>query len=145
MFYSQKLDNDLSFDNVNMFATYCFKFTHYFCVLFSSHVIVLGDVNTSHRPIDHCDPTDIVSRRLKFCFHSLCLFIFVLCILLRVGLEFERHESCIDTVNVELLNCLVQPQRQVFVKSYLTDECIYSIRPNGQAHTSCHLSIESLV
>ncbi|XP_056130895.1 DNA-(apurinic or apyrimidinic site) lyase 2 [Lampris incognitus] len=24
-----------------------------------SHVIVLGDVNTSHRPIDHCDPTDI--------------------------------------------------------------------------------------
>ncbi|XP_047449441.1 DNA-(apurinic or apyrimidinic site) lyase 2 [Mugil cephalus] len=24
-----------------------------------SHVIILGDVNTSHRPIDHCDPTDI--------------------------------------------------------------------------------------
>ncbi|KAM9751007.1 DNA-(apurinic or apyrimidinic site) endonuclease 2 [Menidia menidia] len=24
-----------------------------------SHVIVLGDVNTSHRPIDHCDPCDI--------------------------------------------------------------------------------------
>uniref|UniRef100_A0A1A7X338 DNA-(apurinic or apyrimidinic site) endonuclease n=2 Tax=Iconisemion striatum TaxID=60296 RepID=A0A1A7X338_9TELE len=24
-----------------------------------SHVIVLGDVNTSHRPIDHCDPDDI--------------------------------------------------------------------------------------
>uniref|UniRef100_A0AAV2M029 DNA-(apurinic or apyrimidinic site) endonuclease n=1 Tax=Knipowitschia caucasica TaxID=637954 RepID=A0AAV2M029_KNICA len=24
-----------------------------------SHVIVLGDVNTSHRPIDHCDPNDI--------------------------------------------------------------------------------------
>ncbi|XP_061590687.1 DNA-(apurinic or apyrimidinic site) lyase 2 [Cololabis saira] len=24
-----------------------------------SHVIVLGDVNTSHRPIDHCDPSDI--------------------------------------------------------------------------------------
>ncbi|CAN9516014.1 unnamed protein product [Ophioblennius macclurei] len=23
-----------------------------------SHVIVLGDVNTSHRPIDHCDPAD---------------------------------------------------------------------------------------
>ncbi|XP_068996751.1 DNA-(apurinic or apyrimidinic site) endonuclease 2 [Embiotoca jacksoni] len=23
-----------------------------------SHVIVLGDVNTSHRPIDHCDPSD---------------------------------------------------------------------------------------
>ncbi|XP_078677612.1 DNA-(apurinic or apyrimidinic site) endonuclease 2-like [Branchiostoma floridae x Branchiostoma belcheri] len=23
-----------------------------------SHVIVLGDVNTSHRPIDHCDPDD---------------------------------------------------------------------------------------
>ncbi|XP_036960958.1 DNA-(apurinic or apyrimidinic site) lyase 2 [Acanthopagrus latus] len=23
-----------------------------------SHVIVLGDVNTSHRPIDHCDPCD---------------------------------------------------------------------------------------
>ncbi|XP_066566009.1 DNA-(apurinic or apyrimidinic site) endonuclease 2 [Amia ocellicauda] len=23
------------------------------------HVIVLGDVNTSHRPIDHCDPDDI--------------------------------------------------------------------------------------
>ncbi|MED6245394.1 DNA-(apurinic or apyrimidinic site) lyase 2 [Ataeniobius toweri] len=26
-----------------------------------SHVIILGDVNTSHRPIDHCDPCDIVS------------------------------------------------------------------------------------
>lgn len=25
-----------------------------------SHVIVLGDVNTSHRPIDHCDPDDLV-------------------------------------------------------------------------------------
>ncbi|KAK2851731.1 hypothetical protein Q5P01_008007 [Channa striata] len=25
----------------------------------SSHVIVLGDVNTSHRPIDHCDPSEI--------------------------------------------------------------------------------------
>eukprot|EP00058_Branchiostoma_floridae_P008983 XP_002594471.1 hypothetical protein BRAFLDRAFT_124956 [Branchiostoma floridae] len=24
-----------------------------------SHVIVLGDVNTSHKPIDHCDPDDI--------------------------------------------------------------------------------------
>nr|XP_057907490.1 DNA-(apurinic or apyrimidinic site) lyase 2 [Doryrhamphus excisus] len=24
-----------------------------------SHVIVLGDVNTSHRPIDHCDPSEI--------------------------------------------------------------------------------------
>ncbi|KAA0714105.1 DNA-(apurinic or apyrimidinic site) lyase 2 [Triplophysa tibetana] len=24
-----------------------------------SHVIVLGDVNTSHRPIDHCDPEDV--------------------------------------------------------------------------------------
>ncbi|XP_070695299.1 DNA-(apurinic or apyrimidinic site) endonuclease 2 [Pempheris klunzingeri] len=23
-----------------------------------SHVIVLGDINTSHRPIDHCDPSD---------------------------------------------------------------------------------------
>ncbi|MEE6517165.1 hypothetical protein FKM82_027181 [Ascaphus truei] len=23
------------------------------------HVIVLGDVNTSHRPLDHCDPTDL--------------------------------------------------------------------------------------
>ncbi|XP_017264899.1 DNA-(apurinic or apyrimidinic site) lyase 2 [Kryptolebias marmoratus] len=23
-----------------------------------SHVIILGDVNTSHRPIDHCDPAD---------------------------------------------------------------------------------------
>ncbi|XP_029974572.1 DNA-(apurinic or apyrimidinic site) endonuclease 2 [Salarias fasciatus] len=23
-----------------------------------SHVIILGDVNTSHRPIDHCDPSD---------------------------------------------------------------------------------------
>uniref|UniRef100_A0A3Q2R0P0 DNA-(apurinic or apyrimidinic site) endonuclease 2 n=1 Tax=Fundulus heteroclitus TaxID=8078 RepID=A0A3Q2R0P0_FUNHE len=27
--------------------------------LFFSHVIILGDVNTSHRPIDHCDPSDI--------------------------------------------------------------------------------------
>ncbi|KAJ8359428.1 hypothetical protein SKAU_G00159530 [Synaphobranchus kaupii] len=26
-----------------------------------SHVIVLGDVNTSHRPIDHCDPDDLES------------------------------------------------------------------------------------
>ncbi|XP_039460005.1 DNA-(apurinic or apyrimidinic site) lyase 2 isoform X3 [Oreochromis aureus] len=24
-----------------------------------SHVIVLGDINTSHRPIDHCDPSEI--------------------------------------------------------------------------------------
>ncbi|XP_075434518.1 DNA-(apurinic or apyrimidinic site) endonuclease 2 isoform X3 [Ascaphus truei] len=24
------------------------------------HVIVLGDVNTSHRPLDHCDPTDLL-------------------------------------------------------------------------------------
>lgn len=24
----------------------------------ASHVIVLGDVNTSHRPLDHCDPVD---------------------------------------------------------------------------------------
>ncbi|KAL1021006.1 hypothetical protein UPYG_G00007500 [Umbra pygmaea] len=24
-----------------------------------SHVIILGDVNTSHRPVDHCDPDDI--------------------------------------------------------------------------------------
>uniref|UniRef100_A0A3Q3NHE6 DNA-(apurinic or apyrimidinic site) endonuclease n=1 Tax=Mastacembelus armatus TaxID=205130 RepID=A0A3Q3NHE6_9TELE len=24
-----------------------------------SHVIVLGDVNTSHQPIDHCDPSDV--------------------------------------------------------------------------------------
>ncbi|KAM8934843.1 DNA-(apurinic or apyrimidinic site) endonuclease 2 [Pelodytes ibericus] len=23
------------------------------------HVIILGDVNTSHRPVDHCDPTDL--------------------------------------------------------------------------------------
>ncbi|OCT57413.1 hypothetical protein XELAEV_18003547mg [Xenopus laevis] len=23
------------------------------------HVIILGDVNTSHRPLDHCDPTDL--------------------------------------------------------------------------------------
>lgn len=115
-----------------IFSTHLF-ILHIYFFLFSSHVIVLGDVNTSHRPIDHCDPTDIVSRRLKFCFHSLCLFSFVLCILQRVGLEFERHESCIDTVNVELLNCLVQHQRRVFVKSYLTNECMYGIRPNGRA------------
>ncbi|XP_074133883.1 DNA-(apurinic or apyrimidinic site) endonuclease 2 isoform X2 [Sminthopsis crassicaudata] len=24
-----------------------------------SHVIILGDVNTSHRPLDHCDPADL--------------------------------------------------------------------------------------
>ncbi|MCJ8735001.1 hypothetical protein PDJAM_G00241830 [Pangasius djambal] len=24
-----------------------------------SHVIILGDINTSHRPIDHCDPDDV--------------------------------------------------------------------------------------
>ncbi|XP_018581074.2 DNA-(apurinic or apyrimidinic site) endonuclease 2 [Scleropages formosus] len=24
-----------------------------------SHVIVLGDINTSHKPIDHCDPADV--------------------------------------------------------------------------------------
>lgn len=29
-------------------------------------MIVLGDVNTSHRPIDHCDPSDIVSSRLEY-------------------------------------------------------------------------------
>lgn len=91
-FYSQKLNTDLSFDNVNMFATYCFRFTHYFCVLPSSHVIVLGDVNTSHRPIDHCDPADIVSRRFKLCFHSVFAYF---CSLHTVGLEFKRHESCI--------------------------------------------------
>ncbi len=38
-------------------------------VIFFSHVIVLGDVNTSHRPRDHCDPTDIVSRLVSYeCF-----------------------------------------------------------------------------
>ncbi|XP_072481860.1 DNA-(apurinic or apyrimidinic site) endonuclease 2 isoform X1 [Notamacropus eugenii] len=26
-----------------------------------SHVIILGDVNTSHRPLDHCDPADLAS------------------------------------------------------------------------------------
>lgn len=52
-----------------MFATFTIiiiflRFQYYFAVMFSSHVIVLGDVNTSHRTIDHCDPTDIVSRAL---------------------------------------------------------------------------------
>ncbi|XP_051509174.1 DNA-(apurinic or apyrimidinic site) endonuclease 2-like isoform X1 [Myxocyprinus asiaticus] len=28
-----------------------------------SHVIVLGDVNTSHQPIDHCEPNDVVPGR----------------------------------------------------------------------------------
>lgn len=29
-------------------------------MLFSySHVIIVGDINCSHRPIDHCDPTDL--------------------------------------------------------------------------------------
>lgn len=36
--------------------------------LFFSRVIVLGDINTSHQRIDHCDPSDKVS---KYC-HSLC-------------------------------------------------------------------------
>ncbi|KAL2104378.1 hypothetical protein ACEWY4_001246 [Coilia grayii] len=27
-----------------------------------SHVIVLGDINTSHRPIDHCDPDDTAEQ-----------------------------------------------------------------------------------
>lgn len=27
-----------------------------------SHVIVLGDINTSHQRIDHCDPSDNVSK-----------------------------------------------------------------------------------
>jgi AP endonuclease 2 len=26
-----------------------------------SHVVVLGDLNTSHKPIDHCDPGDLVN------------------------------------------------------------------------------------
>lgn len=30
--------------------------------LFFSHVIVLGDINTSHQRIDHCDPSDKVSK-----------------------------------------------------------------------------------
>lgn len=38
----------------------------FICVIFFSHVIVLGDVNTSHRPIDHCDPSDIVSKRFEY-------------------------------------------------------------------------------
>lgn len=27
-----------------------------------SHVVVLGDINTSHKPIDHCDPGDLVKK-----------------------------------------------------------------------------------
>lgn len=27
-----------------------------------SHVVVLGDLNTSHKPIDHCDPGDLVNQ-----------------------------------------------------------------------------------
>ena len=27
---------------------------------FFSHVIVLGDINTTHKEIDHCDPDDEV-------------------------------------------------------------------------------------
>uniref|UniRef100_A0A6I8N6U4 exodeoxyribonuclease III n=1 Tax=Ornithorhynchus anatinus TaxID=9258 RepID=A0A6I8N6U4_ORNAN len=37
-----------------------------------SHVIILGDVNTSHRPIDHCDPSDPV--RIEW--PHLCLFLY---------------------------------------------------------------------
>lgn len=37
------------------------SFLSVFVCLSCSHVIILGDVNTSHRTIDHCDPSDIVS------------------------------------------------------------------------------------
>lgn len=37
----------------------------FLCFFVFSHVIIVGDVNTSHRPIDHCDPTDIVSKSEK--------------------------------------------------------------------------------
>lgn len=43
-----------------------------FFILLHSHVIVLGDVNTSHRPIDHCDPDDVVSILIMF-FHYICM------------------------------------------------------------------------
>jgi exonuclease III len=33
-----------------------------------SFVIICGDINTCHKPIDHCDPSDMVSR------HFLVLF-----------------------------------------------------------------------
>ncbi len=47
------------------------KFIHSPLIFFFSHVIVLGDINTSHQQIDHCDPSDIVSKML-----SLSLFFF---------------------------------------------------------------------
>ena len=37
------------------------------CIFFSlncRHVIVLGDVNTSHKMIDHCDPDEKVINNL---------------------------------------------------------------------------------
>lgn len=38
--------------------------------MFFSHVIILGDLNTAHRPIDHCDAGSLVRLPLNPTPHS---------------------------------------------------------------------------
>lgn len=115
---------------------YCLHFflaflylTVFFSVTFFSHVIVLGDVNTSHRPIDHCDPCDSVSERLKYHIN-----VFLVCFVnlpYWIGLQRLRWEdwyhSPVCTLKMKLkttANEFGWNQRQVFSKE--CKECYYS-------------------
>jgi hypothetical protein len=72
----------------------------YFCIInimyftHFSHVIVLGDINTTHKDIDHCEATDEVTL---FCV-SICVCV---CLLMKAQLiplirSWYSHLLCIQ-------------------------------------------------
>lgn len=44
------------------------------------HVIILGDINTSHKQIDHCDPDETEVNNLLLILSSLCVCHFLVCL-----------------------------------------------------------------
>lgn len=62
----------------------------------SSHVVILGDINTAHKPIDHCDPGDLVSKLPTFMQLPLRSTVQGLALLL------QRQEICFSQTCTEL-------------------------------------------
>ncbi|XP_051509175.1 DNA-(apurinic or apyrimidinic site) endonuclease 2-like isoform X2 [Myxocyprinus asiaticus] len=81
-----------------------------------SHVIVLGDVNTSHQPIDHCEPNDVRSSAFT-CWSTL------------TGARQTNYGTCIDYI---FSNCsLVET---AFIGADIMRGGIQSLPCMGTAH-----------
>ena len=88
------------------------------------HVVILGDINISHKPIDHCDPYD-VSNTYQFydtststikCFsYALTLIYFFQKFDENAGRQWLNHFLYTDQSTTKDENCHVEKEGKVIV------------------------------